>query len=183
MTHGVLIQNRVQASDIDALNRSAVCASAVDNGNIVILTGKSTTADESEMWTAVVPTTSAGLTGVWMAASPEVVVTVSGSQQFKGIDPDVRNFTNLATKPFSVFKPKVGDIITLTADNFSGAKGGSDTHANATNSTGGLVLVWGTSQTASVFSVKLLATTYISIADGSIGTQRVTAYQMEIVGE
>ena len=179
MAHNVMIPNAIAAMNIDAYNRSGVCASAVDNGNVVVLSALSTTAGEAEVWTALVPSTSNGLTGLWMVYEPEVVVTDS---KYKGLDPDPRNFSVAATDVFSCFKPSLGDIITFTADGMSGAKGGSDTHVNATNSTGGLVLVWGTSQTASVFSMKLISTTYISIADGSIGTQRVTAYKFEVVG-
>ena len=177
MAYGVLIQNAVAAKDVDSYNRSAVCASAVENGNIVILTGKSATAGQEEVFTAVVPSTANGLTGVWMAYEPEVVLTAA---KYKGLDPDPRNFRNEATKVFSVFKPQLGDIITLTADNFSAAFS-SNTHANATDGQGPK-LVWGNSQTASVFSLKYLATTYISLGTGDISNQRVVAYTCEVVG-
>jgi hypothetical protein len=183
MSHAVLIPNQIAAMNIDAFNRSCVSASDVDNGNIVILSGKSATAGQGEDWTGVVPSTSDGLTGVWVAYEPEIVVTYSGSYAFKGLDPDPRNFYNKAGNVFSIFKPQTGDILTITADGLAGTYvSGTTTHVNATNSTGGLKPVWGSSQTASVFSMKLLAVTYISIPDGSIGTQRVTAYQFEVVG-
>jgi hypothetical protein len=179
MSYGVLIPNAIAAQNVDAWVRSAVCASAVENGNIVILTGKSTTAGEAEVWTAAVPaTTSPGLTGAWMVYEPELVWTGS----YRGLDPDVRNFRVAATKIFTVFKPQLGDIITLTADNFSGAKGTTNDFGNATDSTGGLKLVWGDTQTGSVFSVKHLATTYISIGTGAIGSHQVTAFKCEVVG-
>ena len=45
--------------------------------------------------------------------------------------------------------------------------------------------VWAATQPATssglLFSCKLLGTTYFSIPDGTIGTQRVTAYQFEVV--
>ena len=176
--HAVLQANQVASMNVDSLNRSIVSALALDNGNIVILSGRSATAGEGEVFTAIAPSSSNGLTGVWMVNEPEVVL----SSGYKGLDPDPRHFTNDIGKICSAFKPQLGDIITLTAEAFSGSKGGSDTFANATDSTGGVKLVWGTSQTASVFSVKLLETTYISIADGSIGDQRVTAYKFEVVG-
>lgn len=182
MSYSVFIPNAIAALNVDAWNRSAVSASNIENGNLLVLSGKSATAGESECWTAIAPSTSDGLTGLWIAYEPEVVLTVSGSSQYKGLDPDPRNFINLAGKVFSCFKPQLGDIFTVSADWFSGAKGGSDTHANATNSTGGFFPVWGTSQTASVFSVKLLSTTYISLATGAMDTQRITAYQVEVVG-
>jgi len=178
MSYGVLIPNAIAAQNVDAWVRSAVCASAVENGNIVILTGKSTTAGEAEVWTAAVPaTTSPGLTGAWMVYEPELVWTGS----YRGLDPDVRNFRVAATKIFTVFKPQLGDIITLTADNFSGAKGTTNVYGNATNSTGGLKLVWGDNATGSVFCIKWLATTYISIGTGAIESNHIVAYKMEVV--
>ena len=178
MAHNVMIPNAIAAMNIDAYNRSGVHASAVDNGNIVKLTGLSTTAGESEAWTAVTPSTANGLTDVWMVYEPEVVVT---NAQYKGLDPDPRNFFVAATKVFSCFKPQLGDIVTMTADGLAGTKS-TNTFVNATDTTGGLKPVWGATQTSSVFSMKLIETTYISIADGSIGNQRVTAYKFEVVG-
>ena len=178
MSHGVFVPNAVAAKNVDAWSRSAISASAVDNGNIVILSGLSSTAGEGEVWTAVVPSTSAGLTGVWVVTEPEIVKTGS----YRGIDPDPRNFYNAIGDVFTVIKPQLGDIFLLTADNFSGSKGSSDVYGNATDTTGGLKLVWGASQTASVFSVKWLETTYISIGGGAIDTQRVTAYRVQVVG-
>ena len=178
MSHNVMIPNAIGAMNVDAWNRSGVHASAVDNGNIVKLTGLSATAGESEVWTAVTPSTSNGLTDVWMVGEPEVVVT---NAQYKGLDPDPRNFFVAATKVFSCFKPQLGDIVTMTADGLAGTKS-TNTFVNATDSTGGLKPVWGASQTGSVFSMELIETTYISLADGSIGNQRVTAYKFVVVG-
>lgn len=177
MSYGVLIPNAIAAKDIDSFNRSAVSASAVENGNIVILSAKSATAGEGEAWTALVPSTGNGLTGVWMAYEPELVLTAS---KYKGLDPDPRNFRNEIGDVFSVFKPQLGDIVTLTADNFSAAFS-SNTHAIATDTTGGLKLVWGNSIGSSVFALKYLATTYISLGTGAIASQRVTAYELEVV--
>ncbi len=94
MSNAVLVQNSVQAMNIDALNRNVVCTTAnVDNGNVFYVATKSATAGEGEVWTATQPATASGLK----------------------------------------------------------------------------------------LSFKLIGTTYLSIADGSIGTQRVTAYQLECV--
>ena len=119
MSYGVCLPVSVAALNIDAFNRSAVSASAVENGNVVVLATKSTTAGEAEVWTATVPSTGNGLTGLWMAYEPELVLTSSGSSQYKGLDPDPRNFRNEIGDIFSVFKPQLGDIITLTDDALS----------------------------------------------------------------
>jgi hypothetical protein len=186
MTHGVLIPSAIAAMNVDAWNRAAIAAADdIDNGNFVALASKSVAAGYSEVWSATKPaTTTPGLTGLWMVYSPEVVITVSGNSEYKGIDPDPRNFVNLHGLVMSVFKPSLGDLLLMSADCFSTSVAkGTNTFANATDTTGGYQLVWGASQTGSVTSLHLVATSYISIGSGVLGnTQRVTAYQMEVVG-
>ena len=178
MSYGVLLPVSIAAMNIDAYNRSAICAlSDVDNGNVVYLSGKSTVAGLSEVWLAVEP--AATLTGLWMAYEPEISIAVSGSSKYKGLNPDPRSFTNLAGSVFSVFKPQIGDEMILSADALAGSV---STYVNATITTGGLHLYWGGSQTGSVLSMKLMATTYISLATGGIDDQRETAYQFQVVG-
>jgi hypothetical protein len=179
MAHGVLIPRSIMATNVDSLNRSAICASALDNGNLVVLTTRSATAGEGEVFTAVVPSTSAGLANLWMVYSgDEIVLTDS---RYKGIDPDVRNFFTAANKVVSVLNPQVGDILEMTADNFATGTGAASAFANAVDSTGGLKPVWASSNTGSIFSMKYLGTGYISLATGGIDTQRVTSYIMEVV--
>jgi len=153
--HGVLIPEAIAAMNIDALNRSAVLSSGtLDNGQIVALLTKSATAGESEVWTATVPATGS-LTSLWMVYSGDEIVD----------------------------KPQVGDIILMNAECLAGTKS-SNTFVNATNSTGGLNLYWGATQTSSVLSYKLLDDTkYFNIPSGTIGdTQRVAAYEFQCVG-
>lgn len=179
--HGVLIPNQIAAMNVDAFNRSVIASADIDNGNVLVLSAKSTTDGEGEVWTAIVPSTSNGLTGLWMAYSgDEIVVT---DARYKGLDPDPRHFFNATGKVFSAYKPQLGDIITVTDEALAGTFiSGTTTHVNATNSTGGYKLVWGNSQTSSVLSYKLLKVNYISLATGAIDSQRVTSYQFECVG-
>jgi hypothetical protein len=177
MSHGIVIQNAVQAMNIDTLNRSVRCADAIDNGFVFKLLNLSSVAGEGEVWIASTPTATAGLQNLWMAYEPEVVITVSGTKQYKGIDPDIRNFYNLAGAVFTAFKPQLGDIITLTDDDITGTIG-VNTYVVATAAD--YKLNWA-SAAVSGLSLKLLSTDYISIADGSIGNQRVTAYRFEVV--
>lgn len=175
--HGVLIPEQVAAMNVDSYNRSAVSASSVDNGYIVLLGAKSTTAGETEVFTATAPATGS-LSGLWMVyQGDEVVIT---DARYKGLDPDPRNFFVPATDVFSVFKPQIGDIILVTSDSLSGSRPGATYNfLNATNGT--MKLTWGESQTASVLSYKYLATKYISLATGAIDSQRVTAYEFECI--
>ena len=145
------------------------------------MSGKVATSGYGEAWNALVPSTSNGLTGLWMVMEPEIVVTVSGSSQYKGLDPNPQNFYVPAGSMMTVFKPSLSDLIIATADCFAGSKS-SNMYVNATDTTGGVQLVWGASQTGSVFSMHVVATTYISIATGAIDNQRVVAYEFEILG-
>jgi hypothetical protein len=154
--HGVLIQNAVQALNIDALNRSVVSTQDIDNGSVFRLTGLSTTAGEGEVWVAATPSS---ITDLWMAYEPEIVVTVSGTKEYKGINPDVRDFYNITGKVFAAFKPMIGDILTISTDGLGGTKG-VNTYVVATSGTE--KLTWGASAVSGL-SLKLLETTYISI--------------------
>lgn len=184
MSYGVCIPVSVAAMNVDAWNRSCVSASAVENGNVVVLATKSATAGESEVWTATVPASGTALTGLWMAYEPELVLTTSGSAQYRGLDPDPRNFRNEIGDVFTAFKPQLGDIIKLTADALStntAYSAGVTTHVIAIDTTGGLQLEWNAGAGSSVTALKLLGVDYISIATGSISDQRVTAYTFEVV--
>ena len=139
----VVIKTRVQAENIDALNRKAVFTSAdVDNGTAVSLAFPATEGDE----VFVASLLASGMTfdigrkepviiakgsmleseqedawllevtaGGWMVISPEVNKDVIG-KIYKGLDP--RRFTNEAGVPFDVVKLVAGDIIQVTKDFF-----------------------------------------------------------------
>lgn len=178
MANNVLVQDKVQASDVGALNRVAKPATDIQNGFAVVLASKSAVAGESEVWLATQPAT-ATLSGVWLAYSPEVVVTVSGSNQYKGIDPDPRNFINLSGKTMDVFKPKVGDLLQYTVDGIGGIKS-TNTFAVATD--GEYQLQWAAAAVSGL-SLKLIRETTQTIGTGTIGVSSVTAYQFEVVAE
>jgi hypothetical protein len=190
MTHGVLIPNAIGAKNVDSWGRTAITAADdIDNGWVVYLSGKSTTSGESEVWTAVKPATAGGgsaLTDLWMAGSPEIVGTASGSSFYRGLNDDPRNFYNLGGHVFDVYKPQLGDIITLTDYALCGTYiAGTTTHVAATNGTtgtsGGYTMLWVNAINTAVLCYKLLVATYISIGSGAIDNQRVTAYQFECV--
>ena len=188
-THGVLKLDQVAAKNVDSYIRSAVCADDLDNGWVVYLSGKSTTTGQSEVWTAVKPATAgggSGLTGLWMVGAPENVVTTSGSNYYRGLNSDPRNFYTIGTYVTDIYKPQLGDIITMTDYSLCGTYiAGTTTHIAATNGTtgtsGGYTLLWVNSVNAAVLCYKLLSATYISIGTGAIDNQRVTAYQFECV--
>lgn len=115
MANNVLIKTRTASKDVDAFNRTAVCASAINNGCVFKLDSYSVTEGEKYVWTAT--QAAATDTGLWMASSPEVVVTnVMTGIDFKGIVVDPRAFTNQAGAMIDCFKLQVGDTIELYSE-------------------------------------------------------------------
>lgn len=145
MANTVMVLTRVQADNIDALNRVAKLKTEdLPNGAPVTLTFPKE--GEGDVFTAAKATEglkfsigrkepiiigSEGIGGeevdawllevtentsnVWLVYSPEVNKQVVG-MIWGGKDP--RNFTNIKNKPFDVFKPQVGDIIQVSKDFF-----------------------------------------------------------------
>ena len=176
MAYGVIVTSKIAATNVDAYNRAVVSATALENGFVFRLETLSTTSGESEVWQATAPATSApGLTELWMLYEPEVVLT---ADKYKGLDPDPRNFILPIGEIGSAFKLQVGDVVLMSADALTGTKS-TNTFANAVNAD--FQLTWGSSQVSSVVSMRLMETTTISIGLGSIGTQRITAYKMEVL--
>ena len=173
MSYGVLIPVATAATNIDAWNRSCISGVNFTNGALCSLLSKSTNTNESELWEAAVPAT-ADLTNDWMVYDPELVWT----NNYRGLDPDVRNYYITAGRTFSAFYPHSHDLVLMSADCFTGAIG-ANTFANATN--GQSLLVWGSTQSSSCVSLGLVATQYISFGTGALDTQRVTAYLLEIL--
>ena len=176
MSHAVIIQNQVAAMNVGAYNRSVSGSNAIDNGNVFWLQAQGTSGSASEVWTVVTPATGS-LAGLWMAASPEVPITVDGALVYRGLNSDPRNFYNVAGTPFDAFKPQVGDVITLTADALDSATAAA--FAYATN--GSVKLTWGSAVAANALNLRYLATKYISIGSGAIDSQRVTAFKFEVI--
>lgn len=176
MSHSVLIQNKAKAKDVSSLNRSVICASNIDNGWVMSVESLYTDGGDNEVWLATQPTTGS-LAGLWMAYSPEVVLTDS---KYKGIDPDPRNFVNSASQVFDAFKLEEGDIITLSYDALTGSQSSNQYAIAAVTSN---KFAWAaTPAGTAVASLRLLEDTHISIGSGSqIGSHRVTAHKFEVI--
>lgn len=113
MANGVIIESRIQATNIDALNRTAQATVNVAGGGLVSLAESET--QGNEVWTATAPD-SGTLGGLWIAYNPAEHLTVVGDKVFAGLSKDPRDYTNVANRPFDVFKPQVGDEIDITVD-------------------------------------------------------------------
>ena len=118
-----------------------------------------------------------------MAYSPEVVSTVDGSLVFRGLDADPRHFTNIANKPFDMFKPVAGvDLIQVTKDFF--AEGyDPDTVTGATyveiQSNGSFKAVVSATSEFGGLQFKIFAKEPIIIGNGTIGGEAVDAWILE----
>lgn len=174
----VLIPLSTQAFDLRTRTENFISSSEVENGQLLALNVLSTDADKTEVYTFTTPAT-ATLLGLYMAYAPEdLIVTLADGTKYKIDNMNPQNFANAANLVFAGFKPQVDDKILITAEGFTGAKGGSDTHAVAAD--GQSKLVWGTAA-GNGLSFKLEKVSYISIPTGGIGSQRVTAYQLRCV--
>jgi hypothetical protein len=177
---GIVQLLSVAAQNIDSYNKMFVDTSAdVDNGTVFTKSALSTTAGEGQVYTIATPATGS-LVNLWMACSPiDTITTLEDGNQVKLGLTDPRNFTNVQDIPFDGFIPQVGDKILLTAACLTGSKTGSTTHVIAAD--GSRKLTWNAGVAASAAAFEYLGDSYISIPDGSIGSQRVTAYVFECV--
>lgn len=112
MAYGYIVEKKIAASDIDALNNIATCASNVDGGNAVIFGSYS-----QGVWTVTLATANAG--AIALAYNPTEHLTLVNGKTFAGLSADPRDYTNLANRPFDIFTPVAGDIVGFTAANIT----------------------------------------------------------------
>lgn len=113
MANGVIVESRIQATNIDALNRTAQASVNVAGGGLVSLAASGT--QGNEVWTATAPAVGK-LGDLWIAYNPSEHLTQVGTKVFAGLSEDPRDYVNIAGRPFDVFKPQVGDEIDITVD-------------------------------------------------------------------
>ena len=111
MAKGYMIEKRISAKDVEALNRSAICSTNVDGGTLV-----SVGAYSNGVWTVTKATSGQGL---WMAYNPsEHLTKLDDGKIFAGLSADPRDYTNLANRPMDIFKLQAGvDVVALTDGN------------------------------------------------------------------
>lgn len=103
----MLIKNRYAAMNVDSKNCTVICDEDIANGCVF------TRKRDGNDWKAEKPTATT-VTGVWMASSPEIVITkLPDGTLLKGIDLNVRDFVNLANQPIDAFKPEIDDVLTI----------------------------------------------------------------------
>ena len=159
MANGVIVESRIQATNIDALNRTAKAAVDVAGGGLVALTASGT--QGNEVWTAAAPTTGK-LGGLWIAYNPAEHLTKVGGKFFAGLSEDPRDYVNIAGRPFDCFKPAVGDEIDITVD--------------CVDSTASSVVA------GDILESKDGQTTFTRVAANTGATSGSTAFKVEYVG-
>ena len=160
MAKGVIVESRIQATNIDALNRTAKATVDVAGGGLVALTASG--AQGNEVWTAAAPTTGK-LGGLWIAYNPSEHLTKVGGKFFAGLSEDPRDYTNIAGRPFDCFKPAVGDEIDITVD--------------CVDSTASSVVA------GDILESKANQTTFTRVAANTGATAGSTAFKVEYVGK
>lgn len=121
MANGVIVESRISATNVDALNRFCVSENDVAGGALIALAAPAKQGDEN--WVATTPTTGA-LGGLWIAYNPSEHYTEVNGKMFAGLSADPRDFVNIKKRPFSAFKPVAGvDQIEITADCIDDASG------------------------------------------------------------
>ena len=176
MANCVLVPSKITAMDVDAYNERGVYTSAVNNGTPLVMGSLSTANGQGEVFT-VTPASEIAA-GLWLAYSPEVVTTVDGTLSFKGIDVNPQDFTNVANVPFDMFKPNAGvDIIQVTSDFFATAPSGGSTVVEL-NASGKFVAKSSATIGYAGLGFKIIGSAPITIANGALGGEQVTAYYL-----
>lgn len=160
MANGVIVESRIQATNIDALNRTAKAAVDVAGGGLVALTASG--AQGNEVWTAAAPA-SGSLGGLWIAYNPSEHLTKVGGKFFAGLSEDPRDYVNIAGRPFDCFKPAVGDEIDITID--------------CVDASGSSVVA------GDILESKANQTTFTRVASSTGATAGSTAFKVEYVGK
>lgn len=169
MAYSILIAGQVAANNTDSLVKSAKCASALENGNIVALNELSNTTGESEVYIASTPLTATLATDVFYMVDEPVNVLVNSI--YSGLIDDPREFNIAANKIFRATKPMVGDEIIVSED---GLYGSQNTYAIPANES--YELNWSASMSGVSLAYKYIESTTISV-----GSTRVTAYKFVCV--
>lgn len=169
---GYIIEGRIMAKDVESLNRSAVCSADVDGGKLVSLGALS-----NGLFTATVTTSG---TGLWMAYNPSEHLVKVGTKLVAGgeISADPRDYTNIATRPFDVFKPQIGDIVKFTAGNIKPEETVTAGSYLEQGADGLVVKVSPTTATTS-FLVKAIET--LQFPQAGIGMENASVYVCECV--
>ena len=178
----VVIKSRTASLNIDAYNRTAVCDESIDNGCVFALKEYSKTEGEDIVWKAAKATSNEK--GLWMATSPEVVITrvMEGegsvpSLDYKGIVNDPRAFTNLAGMMIDATYMAVGDIFEMTCAGLT-FTGETDTYLVPDYDVS--YKLKGATSAGTGTALRKVGTSFLHIGNGAIVKAPVTTYKFVV---
>ena len=171
-SYAILQPGAIAAANTDSLTKFAkYTLSAVENGNVLTLGALSSVAGEHEVFIAATPATGTLATAIYyMVLEPAIPVT---NAQFKGLSDDPSDFNIAASKIFTVFKPKIGDEIIMSADGISGSVNTYAIPANAA-----LELAFSASASGVTLAWQVIETTFINVPSSNFYTGRKIAYKL-----
>lgn len=175
MAHNVVIKSAVAALNVDSFNRTAVFTADVDNGCVAVLNAYSDKADEGMVWKAEQATATSK--GLWMATSPEVVITkVMDGIEYRGIVNDPRAFVNVAGHMVDMTYLYVGDIIEMTCEGLTFTPA-SDTYL-VPDTTG--FKLKGATAAGDGAALKKIGTSILHIGNGALAKTPVVTYKFVV---
>ena len=188
-THNVVIKKRTASFNVDSLNRTAVFTEDVDNGCVAVLEAYSATSDEGIVWTAKQATTTDK--GLWMATSPEVVITraldadeAAGMPaiDMKGVINDPRAFYNVKGYMVDMTYLNVGDIIEMTCAGIEKSSGNNAAYDGTDDylvPTAGFKLK-GSATAGSGMALRKIGTSKLHIGNAALVKNGVTTYKFVV---
>ena len=190
MSHNVVIKKRTASFNVDSLNRTAVFTADVDNGCVAVLKAYSETPGEGIVWTAKQATASDK--GLWMATSPEVVITraldadvAAGMPaiDMKGVINDPRAFYNIKGHIVDMTYLNVGDIIEMTCAGIQSSSGkdkpydGTDAYLVADTANFKLK---GSATAVTGMALRKIGTSKLHIGNAALVKNGVTTYKFVV---
>lgn len=186
--HNVVIKKRTASFNVDSLNRTAVFTADVDNGCVAVLEAYSETPGEGIVWTAKQATTTDK--GLWMATSPEVVITraldadkAAGMPaiDMKGVINDPRAFYNIKGHMVDMTYLNVGDIIEMTCAGIQKSSGGAydGTDAYLVADTANFKLK-GAAAKGTGMALRKIGTSKLHIGNAALVKNGVTTYKFVV---
>ena len=186
--HNVVIKKRTASFNVDSLNRTAVFTEDVDNGCVAVLKAYSGIPGEEMVWKAEKPTASSK--GLWMATSPEVVITraldADGATgmpaiDMKGVINDPRAFYNIKGYMVDMTYLNVGDIIEMTCAGIQKSSGGAydGTDAYLVADTANFKLK-GSATAGSGMALRKIGTSKLHIGNAALVKNGVTTYKFVV---
>jgi hypothetical protein len=181
-SHNVVIKKRYAAYNVDAYNRTAIFEADVDNGCVAALKSYSENEGEGIVWKAEQAT--ATDKGLWMATSPEVVISRVfdgdpdngvAALDYKGIVNDPRAFYNIAGYAVDMIKMVPGDVYEMTGAGIDGIADATYLVPDTAD-----YKLKAASAAGDGCALRKIGTSYLHIGNGALVKTPVQTYKFEV---